>query len=132
MARCSLLVATVLLGSAHSAPAVDGGGRAVGRQQASAPTALHASSTAPSFTITHDEFVQDGRVVHLRAGCVHYSRVPVEYWEDRLRRLKAMGLNSIQTYVPWNWHEAVQGQFVWEGDRDLGAFLSLVSGARIR
>ena len=87
---------------------------------------LAASSAAagPSFTIENDQFVRDGKPIHLRAGCVHYSRVPAEYWEDRLLRLKAMGLNSIQTYVPWNWHEPVQGQFNWAGDRNLSHFLT--------
>ena len=28
---------------------------------------------APSFTIANDQFVQDGKVTHLRAGCIHYS-----------------------------------------------------------
>ena len=88
------------------------------------PGSASASAAAPSFTIENDEFVQDGKVAHLRAGCVHYSRVPAEYWEDRLLRLKAMGLNAIQTYVPWNWHEPVRGEFNWEGDRDLGQFLA--------
>lgn len=35
-----------------------------------------------------------------------------------------MGLNSIQTYVPWNWHEAVEGEFNFDGDRDLSRFLT--------
>ena len=89
-----------------------------------AHTTPAAPAAAPSFTIENDEFVRDGKVAHLRAGCVHYSRVPAEYWEDRLLRLKAMGLNAIQTYVPWNWHEPVRGEFNWEGDRDLGQFLA--------
>ena len=56
----------------------------------------------------NDQFMQDGAPVQLRAGCIHYSRVPLEYWEDRLLRLRAMGLNSVQTYVPWNWHQPSQ------------------------
>ncbi len=38
------------------------------------------------------------------AGEVHYSRIPVEYWEHRIRMIKAMGLNSLSVYVMWNYH----------------------------
>ena len=34
--------------------------------------ATHCSAT-PTFNIANDEFVQDGKVAHLRAGCIHYS-----------------------------------------------------------
>jgi hypothetical protein len=34
-----------------------------------------------------------------------------------------MGLNTIQTYVPWNWHEENEGNFTFTGDHDLGLFL---------
>ena len=34
-----------------------------------------------------------------------------QYWEDRLLRLKALGVNAIQTYVPWNLHEPTRGGF---------------------
>lgn len=42
-----------------------------------------------------------------------------QYWRDRLLRLRAMGLNAVQTYVPWNFHEAAVGDFDFTGDRDL-------------
>ena len=34
--------------------------------------------------------------LELACCSIHYFRVPHEYWEDRLTRLKAMGLNTIQ------------------------------------
>jgi len=52
-----------------------------------------------SFNIAKDRFVLDGEPIQIKAGEIHYSRVPPEYWEDRLLRLKAMGLNSIQVYA---------------------------------
>lgn len=66
-----------------------------------------ATAADRSFGIENDTFMKDGEPFAIKAGCIHYSRVPVEYWQDRLLRLKAMGLNSVQTYVPWNWHEQV-------------------------
>ena len=35
------------------------------------------------------------------SGEAHYFRMPHELWRDRLTRLKAMGLNTISTYIPW-------------------------------
>jgi len=48
-----------------------------------------------------------------------------KYWEDRLVRAKALGLNTIQTYVPWNLHEPQPGKLVFEGIADLVSFLKL-------
>ncbi|PQQ09876.1 beta-galactosidase 17 isoform X1 [Prunus yedoensis var. nudiflora] len=45
-------------------------------------------------------------------GDLHYFRVLPEYWEDRLLRAKALGLNTIQTYVPWNLHEPRAGLWI--------------------
>ena len=42
---------------------------------------------------------------------MHYFRIPPEYWRDRLLKLKAAGLNTVETYVPWNLHEPQQGTF---------------------
>uniref|UniRef100_A0A7S4UYG2 Beta-galactosidase n=1 Tax=Alexandrium monilatum TaxID=311494 RepID=A0A7S4UYG2_9DINO len=73
------------------------------------------------------DFVSDsGRVVRLHAGEMHYFRVPEIHWEDRLQRLRAMGLNAVSTYVPWNWHEAAEGSFDFSSDRkDVVRFLRL-------
>ena len=40
-------------------------------------------------------------------------------------KLKAAGLNGIETYVPWNLHEANPGEFDFAGDLDLVSFLQL-------
>ena len=45
--------------------------------------------------------MKDGLDVILKTGCIHYSRVPPGYWPNRLQSLRAMGLNSVQVYVPW-------------------------------
>ncbi|MFP6745801.1 MAG: beta-galactosidase, partial [Alphaproteobacteria bacterium] len=67
------------------------------------------AGAAPSFLIADDAFLQDGEVVQLRSCSFHYSRAPSGLWADRLARLAAMGCNTIQTYVPWNFHEAEPG-----------------------
>ena len=54
---------------------------------------------------------------------MHYSRVPRAYWRDRLERAKALGLNAITTYVPWNFHEDVEGRFDFEDGKDVYALI---------
>jgi beta-galactosidase len=38
------------------------------------------------------------------AGEIHYSRIPVEYWEHRLQMVKSMGFNALSVYIMWNYH----------------------------
>lgn len=60
---------------------------------------------------------------------MHYARVPSAYWSDRLKKMKDCGLNAVQTYVPWNFHELEPGVFNFTGDKDLGAFLKAAQDA---
>ncbi|KAK3220499.1 hypothetical protein Dsin_014469 [Dipteronia sinensis] len=77
------------------------------------------------FEIDEDMFWKDGHPFQIIGGDLHYFRVLPEYWEDRLLRAKAMGLNTIQAYVPWNLHEPKPGKLVFEGIADLVSFLKL-------
>ncbi|MCU6712631.1 beta-galactosidase [Paenibacillus sp. J5C_2022] len=69
------------------------------------------------------QMMLDGKPIRLIAGAIHYFRVVPEYWEDRLRKLKACGFNTVETYVPWNFHEPKEGQFQFEGMADLEGFI---------
>ncbi|KAE8659556.1 Beta-galactosidase 17 [Hibiscus syriacus] len=77
------------------------------------------------FEIAEDMFWKDGKPFQIIGGDLHYFRVHPEYWEDRLLRAKALGLNTIQTYIPWNLHEPEAGKLVFEGIADLVSFLKL-------
>ncbi|MEU9201809.1 glycoside hydrolase family 35 protein [Streptomyces sp. NPDC048332] len=79
------------------------------------------------FTVADDHFRIDGTPVRLLSGALHYFRVHEAQWEHRLSMLRAMGLNCVETYVPWNLHEPRPGEF-----RDVGAlgrFLDAVQQA---
>jgi hypothetical protein len=78
-------------------------------------------------SIGYDEksFVVRGSRVLLIGGEFHYFRTPAELWEDRLVKMRRAGANLISTYIPWNWHEPVEGRVLWDGDRDLSRFLEL-------
>lgn len=54
---------------------------------------------------------------------MHYARVPSAYWKDRLQKMKDCGLNTVQTYVPWNFHESTPGVFDFSGNKNLSLYL---------
>lgn len=72
-----------------------------------------------------EEFCLDGKPVKLLSGAVHYFRLAREYWEDCLFNLKAMGFNTVETYIPWNIHEPREGEFDFSGNRDVVSFVRL-------
>ncbi|KAM6978431.1 LOW QUALITY PROTEIN: beta-galactosidase-1-like protein [Tautogolabrus adspersus] len=82
-----------------------------------------------SFSIDYKNncFLKDGKPFQYISGSIHYSRIPRYYWKDRLMKMYMTGLNAIQVYVPWNYHEAVQGVQNFTGDRDLEHFLDLAN-----
>ena len=69
------------------------------------------------------KFYMDGEEFHIYSGAMHYFRIPEEYWEDRLLKLRAAGLNTVETYVPWNYHEPKKGQFNFDGMLDIVKFV---------
>ncbi len=54
-------------------------------------------------------FTLNGVDTLIHSGSFHYSRCPRELWRDRLLKLKAAGLNAIETYIIWNYHEPLEG-----------------------
>uniref|UniRef100_A0A665UNE1 Beta-galactosidase n=1 Tax=Echeneis naucrates TaxID=173247 RepID=A0A665UNE1_ECHNA len=73
------------------------------------------------------QFTLERKPFRILGGSIHYFRVPRAYWEDRLLKMKACGLNTLTTYVPWNLHEPERGMFNFEDQLDLGAYLSLAA-----
>lgn len=72
-----------------------------------------------------DNFYLNGEPFRVISGAIHYFRIVPEYWQDRLEKLKAMGCNTVETYIPWNAHEPRKGEFHFEGMLDLEHFIQL-------
>ncbi len=70
-----------------------------------------------------EQFVLDGKPFVIRSGEMHYPRVPREYWRDRMKKMRALGLNTLCTYVFWNLHEPRPGEFDFSGNLDLAEYL---------
>ena len=70
-----------------------------------------------------DNFYLDGKPFQVISGSIHYFRVVPEYWRDRLIKLKNMGCNTVETYIPWNLHEPKKGEFNFSGLCDVERFI---------
>lgn len=74
-------------------------------------------------TYDSEKFLMDGREYRILSGTMHYFRVVPEYWEDRLKKLKACGLNTVETYTCWNLHEREEGVFDFDGILDIERYV---------
>ena len=87
-----------------------------------AATALPAQASH-TFRANGDHFELDGSRFQVISGAIHYTRVPRAYWRDRLKKARAMGLNTVETYVFWNAHESSPGKFDFSGQNDIAEFV---------
>lgn len=72
-----------------------------------------------------EDFMLNGQPFKIISGAIHYFRLPTSQWEDSLYNLKALGANTVETYLPWNIHEPAEGVFDFTGMKDVEAFVSL-------
>ena len=86
---------------------------------------LQAAPPTHTFGWKGEDFLLDGKPFVIRGGEMHFSRIPREHWRDRLRMLKAMGLNTVGTYLFWNLHEPRPGEFDFSGRNDVAAFVRI-------
>ena len=72
-----------------------------------------------------DDFYLDGEKIKIISGGMNYFRIVPEYWQDRLEKLKALGCNTVETYIPWNLHEKQKGQFDFGGILDVARYVKM-------
>lgn len=87
------------------------------------------SITARSFSVDYksNTFLKDGQPYRYISGSMHYFRVPQIYWRDRIRKMKACGLDAVETYIPWNFHSPVEGKYDFHGQRNVSKLLQTVN-----
>ncbi len=78
-----------------------------------------------TFTLGDSTFLLDGKPFQMISGEMHYQRIPREAWRSRLKMARAMGLNTVATYVFWNMHEPEQGHYDFSGNNDVAAFVRI-------
>ncbi len=72
-----------------------------------------------------EDFYLNNEPFKIISGSIHYFRVVPEYWMDRLLKLKAMGCNTVETYIPWNMHESKKGSYCFDGMLDIARFVNI-------
>lgn len=82
-----------------------------------------AAFANPPVTVSGAHFMREGKPYQIISGDLHFQRIPRAYWQDRLRKAHAMGLNTITTYVFWNLLEPTPGHFDFGGNNDVAAFV---------
>src|SRR5476649_1542120 len=105
MFNCAKLIATLLAFSALSA--------------------ISSAGPPHTFEVAGGKFMLDGKPFLILAGEIHPSRVPKEYWRQRIQMAKAMGLNTISVYTFWNMHEPEKGHFNFKGNEDVARFIKI-------
>ncbi|RWY47249.1 glycoside hydrolase family 35 protein [Mucilaginibacter gilvus] len=85
----------------------------------------NAQTVTHTFAFGDNDFLLDGKPLQMISGEMHYTRIPREYWRERMKMAKAMGLNTIGTYVFWNAHEMVQGKYDFTGNNDIAEFVRI-------
>ncbi|BCA84560.1 glycosyl hydrolase [Enterococcus saigonensis] len=60
------------------------------------------------------DFIINEKKTKIISGAVHYFRIVEEYWGYALDCLKEVGCNTVETYIPWNYHEMYEGDFDFE------------------
>ncbi|QES87811.1 glycoside hydrolase family 35 protein [Rhizosphaericola mali] len=78
-----------------------------------------------TFALGDSAFLLDGKPLQMISGEMHYTRIPREAWRDRMQKAKAMGINTIGTYVFWNAQEPEKGQFDFNGNNDIAEFVRI-------
>jgi len=79
-----------------------------------------------SFVAGDKTFLLNGKPFIVRAGEIHFPRIPREYWEHRIQMCKAMGMNTICIYLFWNFHEQQPDKFDFTGQKDVAEFVRLI------
>lgn len=105
------------------------------REQRSAEPLAWAGETGRDgevLEVSRRGFVRDGRPWFPLSGEYQFARSPRHRWRDELAKMKAAGLDTVATYVLWNHHEIVPGEWCWSGDGDVRTFIEAAAGVGLK
>ncbi|MGN0462599.1 MAG: beta-galactosidase [Ruminococcus sp.] len=83
------------------------------------------SNIESAYGVNTQYFTKNGKPYTIIAGELHFSRLSKKRWRETLLKMRECGINTVSTYVFWNYHEEIKGQFDFSGNRDISAFLSI-------
>ncbi len=78
-------------------------------------------------TFDRKSLIIDGERKLIFSGAMHYYRLPSpELWRHRLRRMKDMGLDTVDLYFYWAYHSPREGEYDFSGFRDVDLLMDMV------
>ena len=80
---------------------------------------------SPSFNISGDLFVKDGKPYRILSGEIHFWRMSPVDWEARLAAVAGMGFNTITVYAHWALSEPEPMAFDFSAGKNISAFIEL-------
>lgn len=83
------------------------------------------TEATPRFEAGKGRFMVNGEPVVIKSAELHYPRIPRQYWDQRIKLCKALGMNTICLCVFWNIHEAAPDEFDFSGQNDIAEFVRL-------
>lgn len=89
------------------------------------PRMSNDEDARPGLALTNRYLMRNGIPVIPVSGEMHYSRVPRHRWAERLRQMKAGGVTVVASYVFWLHHSPEQGEYRFDDNLDVGAFVDL-------
>ena len=87
-----------------------------------ANTAHKDRPSTRAFSYNNESFLLHGKPYQIRGGQMDPQRIHPAYWRDRLFKAKALGLNTIFTYVFWDLVEPQEGHFDFEGRNNIASY----------
>ncbi|KAI1273923.1 glycosyl hydrolases family 35-domain-containing protein [Xylaria sp. FL0933] len=88
-----------------------------------AATAAVPSLAANSFGYDGAKFLLNGETYQILGGQIDPQRVPWQLWDSRLAMARAMGLNTVFSYLYWDQIEPAQGKYVTDGNNNIAAWV---------
>lgn len=89
------------------------------------PGNFNYSNIESAYGVNTQYFTKNGKPYTIVSGELHFSRLPRERWRETLLKMRECGLNTVSTYVFWNYHEEIKGQFEFSDNKDIAAFLQI-------
>lgn len=94
------------------------------------PQAEPPGQASPALSYRDRQLFKNGKPHRIIAGAIHYFRIHPDQWQDRIERLVALGGNTLDTYVAWNFHQPYADAAPdFTGWKDLARFITLAGEA---
>ncbi|KAJ5655948.1 hypothetical protein N7507_007898 [Penicillium longicatenatum] len=86
---------------------------------------LSAAQAIKPFTWNKKTFLLHGKPFQMIGGQMDPQRIPHELWTDRLAKARAMGLNTIFSYVYWDQLVPEEGAWETSGNNDIARYFKI-------